>query len=1006
MSFDLAPFRKPPVQFRGAPFWALNHDLTDHDRLREQIDAFAEMGMGGYHLHVRFGLKTPYMSEDFLDAIKAAREHGASKGMLSYLYDEDTWPSGFGGGVVTRELTHRQNWMEITKGRPAQPDSKYRSPVCAYRIEQDAQGYLLGSKRIDYADGRDDDWFLTHVIQEDMDRHNGGSHLDMLSPAATQAFIEHTHEAYLKAFGGKFPADIPSIFTDEPSIGFNTNLPNPFSGKGSLAWTGDLPDTFREAWGAELLDILPEFFWPTPDGPSPWRWRLWDHLSERFAEAYSDQLGAWCEKHGIASTGHMLNEDNLPGQVNSLGECMRHYRGFQLPGIDILCDDYKPATAKQAVSVARQDGRPTVMSELYGVTNWDFDFAGHKTQGDWQAALGINLRIPHLAWLSMEGRSKLDYPAAIGPQSPWYQEYRLVEDHFSRVGCALSAGKALVRIGYIHPAESIWLCHGVRSLEDFTRNQHEVRFQQTTNWLLESCFDFDYIAESLLPTQERETEAAQLQVGEMAYDVILLANLDSIRQSTLDSLKRFTERGGMVLILGSLPGFVNGEKSSAAKDILCDAKLISNDVLSLREALEPWREIAVHTVTDGQPINSINHQIRQVGEERIVYCCNRQKKRLQKRPWPIPITEATIRLKGHWQVRELDTSTGEEVDCAYSQQGRWTLVPWDFQPQSHRLLRLSPGFGEHKLPTPQWDYLHDLPEPQSVTTEEPNCLLLDMPEWRVDDEPRQPAQDSRMTQMQLADRFHWPEMRQPYSITDLGERHRVTRRFTLHCKVDITNARLMCERLAESKLTLDGKVLVPKATGWWVDRDLPTMELPTLSAGDHILEIEQELHAVERYLEWCYLLGDFAVEIRGAHAFLTNNEKLFWGNVASQGLPFYGGNLDYTCEIDIAEAGDYALRCPTFAGHLLRIWVDGKDRGPVPFAPYRATLGTLSAGKHTVRIRCYGNRHNTFGAVHNNLPEYDWFGPPAWQVQNECHNRIWQLKPTGILRAPMIERRG
>lgn len=86
-----------------------------------------------------------------------------------------------------------------------------------------------------------------------------------------------------------------------------------------------------------------------------------------------------------------------------------------------------------------------------GVTNWDYDFRGHKFQGDWQAALGVTVRVPHLSWVSMNGEAKRDYPASISYQSPWYKEYKYVEDHFARVNTAMTRGKAVVRIGVIHP---------------------------------------------------------------------------------------------------------------------------------------------------------------------------------------------------------------------------------------------------------------------------------------------------------------------------------------------------------------------------------------------------------------------------------------------------------------------------------------------------------------------------------------------------------------------------
>ena len=108
----------------------------------------------------------------------------------------------------------------------------------------------------------------------------------------------------------------------------------------------------------------------------------------------------------------------------------------------MLCDRQELNTAKQAQSAARQYGRSGVASELYGVTNWDFDFVGHKAQGDWQAALGVTVRVPHLTWVSMAGEAKRDYPASIGYQSPWYQRYALIEDHFARLNTVLTRGEA------------------------------------------------------------------------------------------------------------------------------------------------------------------------------------------------------------------------------------------------------------------------------------------------------------------------------------------------------------------------------------------------------------------------------------------------------------------------------------------------------------------------------------------------------------------------------------
>jgi len=77
-------FRDPTAEYRGCPFWAWNTKL-DKDKLLRQIDCFQEMGMGGFHMHVRTGLDTEYMGAEFMDMVRACVDYAESKGMLACL---------------------------------------------------------------------------------------------------------------------------------------------------------------------------------------------------------------------------------------------------------------------------------------------------------------------------------------------------------------------------------------------------------------------------------------------------------------------------------------------------------------------------------------------------------------------------------------------------------------------------------------------------------------------------------------------------------------------------------------------------------------------------------------------------------------------------------------------------------------------------------------------------------------------------------------------------------
>lgn len=77
-------FKNPPSEYRGCPFWAWNAKLDKKELLR-QIDVFAEMGMGGFHMHSRTGLDTKYLGSEFLDMVKTCVEYAEEKGLMACL---------------------------------------------------------------------------------------------------------------------------------------------------------------------------------------------------------------------------------------------------------------------------------------------------------------------------------------------------------------------------------------------------------------------------------------------------------------------------------------------------------------------------------------------------------------------------------------------------------------------------------------------------------------------------------------------------------------------------------------------------------------------------------------------------------------------------------------------------------------------------------------------------------------------------------------------------------
>lgn len=1012
-----AVFADPPAVYRGAPFWSWNCRL-ERERLLGQFDALLAMGLGGGHIHPRTGLATPYLGEEFLGHVLASVEHAAERGAKVWLYDEDRWPSGFAGGLVTSDPRHRVKALVFSPEPLSEEAEAPGADSCARHIRGHSQllaryavtivdGFLTDFRRLGAGEScRDgeDPWFAYNATCHDSTWFNHQAYVDVLSPAAIARFIEVTHEAYAAKVGGHFGTTIPAIFTDEPQTTYAKSLATSSErAEAILPWTDDLADTYRAQWGEDLLDHLPELVFERADHLAVQRWRFRDHVAERFASAFADQIGAWCADHGIRLTGHLMAEQALHSQCDWVVEAMRQYRGFQLPGIDLLCDALEFTTAKQAQSAVHQDGREGMLSELYGVTNWDFPFSGHKRQGDWQAALGVTVRCHHLTWVSMAGNAKRDYPASMGPHVPWHPEYPLVENHFARLNTVLTRGRPQVRLAVVHPIESHWLCRGPVGQCQSELEGQEQRFQDLTNWLLHGLLDFDFLAESRLPEQQARIEDGRLVVGQMAYEAVVVPALRTIRQTTLDLLEAFQAAGGTVVWAGRLPDYVDGLVSDAAVSIAASGHGCDWSPTAILPALEHLRDLEAVDGSGARP-GDLLHQWRGEGDQRHLFvCCLREDDATADEP-------VTLRLRGTWAVTENDTLGGERRALAARHVDGWTEVGFHRRRAASLCLSLAPTTDTCSAPvgsSPVWREVGRLVDPVPVTLAEPNVLLLDRAAWRLPGEPAWRDEEELLRLTNTVRAHHgWPRnhggVAQPWAEAASQPSAETELRFRFVCDVAVVTPRLVVERLAEAALTLDGVPVANHAEGWYVDPDLPTAVLPDLAPGPHELIVKLPLSPVTTF-EWCYLLGDFGVALRGRHArIVAPVRELAWGDAAAQGLPFYGGNITYHARL-AAPGGPVALRCPAVGGAVTTVDRGGQRLGAIAFDPHRLELGRLAVGCHDLDVTVHGTRVNTFGALHNRVPGWRWWGPKSWETSGSGWTDGYQLRPTGMLVAPMVE---
>ena len=1024
-------FASPSAEWRGKPFWSWNGEL-EKDELCRQVEVLKEMGFGGHFMHSRSGLITEYLGEEWFGLINAVADKSEKEGMEAWLYDEDRWPSGSAGGKATKETKYRIRSLRLKEYRPDAyyPDSTDLAVFCG-AVNEDGIGLDLYEKTDDvnafsekYAPVYGEKlrvFAFDTVIDPDDSNFNGSGYLNTMDKAATEHFIELTHEQY-KARGGKrLGASVKGIFTDEPHRGKGLDDLDEKNGVRtcSIAWTDDFFDEFSSRYGYNVKDRLPEVFYrykntKTAKVKIDWFDLACDLFNERFAKPIND----WCNENGMAFTGHVLHEDELINQTVANGSLMRFYENMAVPGVDTLgCENYRYWIVKQLSSAARQTGKTQLLSELYGCTGWDFDFTGHKFMGDWQAFFGINLRCPHLSWYTMEGEAKRDYPASILHQAPWYKDYNDIETYFARFGI-LSSGEALCDTLVLNPIESVW---GMAYLgwtgwlfsRDEDVNALERHYEKLFYMLMGSHIDFDYGEEAMmsrLAHAEVENGVPVLYVGKAAYKTVIVSGMLTMRRSTLELLKKFRSLGGKVVFAGDVPAHLGGEESGAPADFAKNCVCV------------PFEQSAIaNAVKDGlSPVVTVNGSraekiyIRRFDNGNGMYGVNIINTDYENGADGIFIGTG---IKSAAFVEEWRLMDGEKyaVPAAKDENG-CICFNTELEAGGVKTFVLSDTRSAEKTAPAKTEVLftEDL---SSLACDfelaEENVCVLDRVAWSVNGGEKQAETEVLRADRYIRDFFgierRGGQMCQPWysKLNDSEVLGKASLTYVFFAdKVPGGRVFLAGERPDVMNYKINGIPLVSDGT-FWTDICFKRMPIPenAIKQGRNEITVSVDFTRNVNF-EILYLLGDFGVKADGSYARLTGlPAKLTFGSASEQGLPFYGADLTYVIPASLlekyrkdAENGKRIVLCPQDVKGSLIKYRSAVQSGKAHFKPYKADVTESVSAGADVKLTLAGNRMSTFGPMHHLPAEHTGSSPGHFVSSGESWSDGFAAAPTGILK--------
>lgn len=197
--------------------------------------------------------------------------------MNVWIYDENSFPSGFAGGHVQDEMPesyNQGNAIVLHKGNKI-----IQGNLNNYLIVLKKSGDLFETPH-QLPQNLTEDYYAFEILNEPSSGWQGGfPYVDLLIPGVTEKFIDLTMTGYEEAMGEEFGKRVPGVFTDEPNIA-------PRASRSGIRFSPVLFDALKERWGYDLKMHLPELFEEVGDYKKV-RYNYYRLLLELFIERWA-----------------------------------------------------------------------------------------------------------------------------------------------------------------------------------------------------------------------------------------------------------------------------------------------------------------------------------------------------------------------------------------------------------------------------------------------------------------------------------------------------------------------------------------------------------------------------------------------------------------------------------------------------------------------------------------------------------------------------------------------
>ncbi len=1003
-------FNTPPVSYSTAPLWVWNDQVTE-EKIETQLKEFKKQGIHMVFIHPRPGLITEYLSREWFELAKYAVGRAKELDMKIWLYDENSYPSGFAGGHVPAMMPESYNQgagLQVYKTEYLTPEDSGKYFLILKRIGDRFANITHG---IHHYYGQPGDFYTYSKWYYPANEawFGGWSYVDLLAKGVTEKFIKLTMRDYENTIGEDFGSMVPGIFTDEPNI--NTRGGNQLV----IRWTPDLFDRFEEKYGYQLQTYLPSLIENIGDYKNirhDYYALLLDLFIVRWAKPWFD----YTESKNLQWTGHYW-EHVWPNPKHG-GDNMAMYAWHQIPGIDMLfnTEEDRPdqfgnvRAVKELSSVANQMGRHRSLSETYGGAGWELSFEDMKRLGDWEYALGVNFMNQHLSHMTIKGARKRDYPQSMSYHTPWWDNYHVLNDYFHRLSFALSSGEQKNRILILEPTSSSWMYFspiqddnhmgGAGFLEKYRHSFHSF-----LNNLEKYQVEYDLGSERLI-REFGKVKGGQFIISERAYDLVVLPPFfENFELFTFNLIHQYLTSGGNVLSFGSIPTYLDGNKSTEITKMINSypEQWILKDTLDLQALDNYFSSDFWQPFEPGKWGGRVFHMRRQLKDGQLLFFTNFDRQ-----------TTSNIQFdcKGKTAI-QMDPLDGTMNIFPAQIQGENLQIVFKLPPSNSKLFFIS----NRKI-----NFIDTIPEDKTSTepikgtqteieTLSPNMLTLDYCDLMLDRKSY-----NGIYFYNAADTIFKHFLKEPYGFnhnpwsvavqyrTNILDKNRfdslsgfdVIFPFIIDEDFKPQDIKAVVEWPHLFQFKINGAFVSPVEDSWWLDRSFGVIDLTgKVQAGRNELLLSAYPMDILAELEPVYLLGKFKLQsIKNGWKIIKPN-NLNVGSWKKQGYPFYSDRIAYTRSF--TNEGDfrgYRIRANKWNGSVAEVWVNEIKRGIIGWEPYEFDISPwIIDGENRISLHVVGSLKNLLGPHHNNpgkgiVTPWSFFYAPEKQPEGDDYDLL------------------